>query len=152
MWGSVVIFWSQKVSYRKKRLGNTEWSCICIRLEGKLWVGVEVELYSFVTWALDRGEWSVPRLRLCTSQKQTPATHRAGRTSEQVRTLKPHTAETFLRSYQALNYSRNSPHFMEHECSLSHSQQSATCFPSWARSIQSMLPHLTSFKIHFITR
>ena len=27
---------------QQKRLGNTEWSCICIRLEGILGVGVEV--------------------------------------------------------------------------------------------------------------
>jgi hypothetical protein len=32
-----------------------------------------------------------------------------------------------LRSEQFLNYSRNSPHFMEPEGSLPHSQQPATC-------------------------
>jgi hypothetical protein len=35
--------------------------------------------------------------------------------------------ESFLRSYQFLSYSRNSPHFMEPKGSLPHSQQPASC-------------------------
>ena len=38
-----------------------------------------------------------------------------------------HAAHSFLRSQPILSQSRNSPHFMETECSLPHLQVPATC-------------------------
>jgi hypothetical protein len=50
-------------------------------------------------------------------------------------TNQPHRANSFLRRWQVLSYSRNSPHFMEPESSLSHSQQPANCpYPEPDRS------------------
>ena len=46
-----------------------------------------------------------------------------------------HGAESFLRSKLVCSYSKNSPHFMEPEGSLPHSQASATCpYPGPAQS------------------
>ena len=49
--------------------------------------------------------------------------------------LELHGSESFLRSQQALSYSRNSPHFMKPECSSPYSQDPATChYPEPVRS------------------
>ena len=54
-----------------------------------------------------------------------------------------HGAENFLRSYQVLRCSRNSPHFMEFDGSLWNSQDPATCsYPEQDQS--SPCPHRTS--------
>jgi len=54
-----------------------------------------------------------------------------------------HGAESFSRSQLVLSWSRNSPHFMETEGSLLHSQDPATCpYPEPDRS--SPCPHPTS--------
>ena len=56
-----------------------------------------------------------------------------------------HGAESLLRNQHVLRYTRNSPHFMESEGSLPHSQQHATCpYPDSDRSSQ--CPHPTSRK------
>ena len=52
-----------------------------------------------------------------------------------------HGAESFLRSWPVFSQLRNSPHFMEPEGSLTHSQDLATCpYPEPARS--SPYPHI----------
>jgi len=126
---------------QQKRLGNTEWSCICIRVEGKLGVGwgwrCSYNLGTRQRWVISLT--SSP-LYFPETSSRYPLNWALGWPQSRSGHLKLHTAETFLRSYQALNYSRNSAHVIEHEGSLPHSQQPATCFLSWARSIQSMLP------------
>ena len=63
------------------------------------------------------------------------------RTSQQILTYFLHAAQSFLRSSLVFNWSRKSPHFMEPEGSLSHSQVPATChYPLPARS--SPYPHI----------
>ena len=58
-----------------------------------------------------------------------------------------HVAESFLRSQPVYSYSGNSPHFMEPEGSLPHSQVPATChYPEPARS--SPYPTSHFLKIH----
>ena len=58
-----------------------------------------------------------------------------------------HTSESFLRSWPVLSESRNSPHFMEPEGSLPHSQVPATCpYPEPARSVHTPTFHF--LKIH----
>jgi hypothetical protein len=67
-----------------------------------------------------------------------------------LRVTKLHGAESFLRSQNILSYSKNSLRLMEHQCSLSHSQQPATCpYPQPDRSSPS--PSNIS-KIHFNSR
>ena len=57
-----------------------------------------------------------------------------------------HGAESFLRSHPVFRYSRNSPHFVEPEGSLPHSQVPATCpYPEPARS-SPFPPHPTSWR------
>jgi hypothetical protein len=57
-----------------------------------------------------------------------------------------HGAGSFLSSWQFLSQSRNSPHFMEPDGSLQHSQQPATC-PYTAPYRSSPLPPTDCFKI-----
>jgi len=42
------------------------------------WSGVEVQFHSFLTSALDRGEWSASRLCHFISGERTPCTHWIG--------------------------------------------------------------------------
>jgi hypothetical protein len=59
-----------------------------------------------------------------------------------------HGAESFLRSWNVLSYSRNFPHFMEPEGSSPHSQELATCSypePDWS----SPCPPSNLSKIYF---
>ena len=59
-----------------------------------------------------------------------------------------HGAESFLRNYPVLSYSRNSPYFMEPKGSLPHLQQLAT-FPNLEPNQSSPCPSSHFRKIHF---
>jgi hypothetical protein len=41
----------------------------------KAYVGMEIQLHSFFTSALDNGGWSAERLNCCNPEKQPPNTH-----------------------------------------------------------------------------
>jgi hypothetical protein len=59
-----------------------------------------------------------------------------------------HGAESFLRSWEFLSYSRNSPHFMKTKGLSPHWQEPATC-PYPEQDPPSSLPHSPFSKIHF---
>jgi len=64
-----------------------------------------------------------------------------------------HGAESFLRRKQIFSQSRNSPHFMEFECSLPQSQEPATCpfFEPDQSSLCSSPPtHLRNVHVHLV--